>query len=238
MSQTFIFDFDQTISVIPAIQHAFFASVNYKVEKMEAISQIIKNAQARYGNVAILDKIIAEISLEIGRNLHISDYHRAAEEILKSGLTDGIAEVMGKIDKSGAQILVIGGGGTTCAILSEVLVNIGISPQNVYSGRTLLDKNGDILLGEVGFVNCFNGERISQTWSKAEAVNNLRKIGKISGRVIMIGDGENDLEVKTSGNCDIFIGFGLHKFNLSVKNGCDKYAESPDEFFEIIDKYL
>ncbi|CAF1661894.1 unnamed protein product [Rotaria magnacalcarata] len=142
--------------------------------------------------------------------------------------------------KDGNQVIIIGGGYGTCSIVLGVAKDLGINPANVFSGISSFDKNDNFVVtpDKIGFFNCVTGEKITNNFIKSEVISYLKKKEIIKGKVIHVGDGENDLEVWNSGQADLFIGFGVNKTNKKVKDYAPVFVKTVFNFNEYIDQNI
>lgn len=88
-----------------------------------------------------------------------------------------------------------------------------------------------------GFSNCLSGEKIENDWEKGNVINYLEKKKRITGKIIHVGDGKNDLEVWEANLVNFFIGFGINKIVPEVQKKAPAFVKTIDEFKAIIKKY-
>ena len=127
--------------------------------------------------------------------------------------------------------MIIGGAYSTCSSIVKLASRLGMDAQNIFSGSDSFDKNGNLIFepSKNGYSNCKTNDRITNDWIKGDAIKELKHRGKISGKIIHIGDGENDLEVWKSGEADLFIGFGINTVNKKVKDEAPVFIDSIEE---------
>ena len=241
--KTFIFDFDETIhhSVIGyphLIGISIFGEKKYKekIPEIQKYYQTLKS-QNNLSDVAILQKITAKYCFKIQQK----DIDYTVEE-LKKHLTDGIESTIDKIKSKGHKVIIIGGGSYGCGVIPEVVKNLGIEKSEIYSGY-FKDFTGEsmskTLFDNYRYTNCENPDQETpKSDKKSELIKHLKKIGTISGKVVHIGDGTNDLEVWQAGQAEVFIGFGVNRISKKVEKNAPIFVKSMVEFNKKIDELI
>lgn len=124
---------------------------------------------------------------------------------------DGVAEVFAKLLEAGKQVHIISGG-----ILQSILplaAQLGLAAENVHAVELIFDSIGD-------YQDFDQQSPLARSGGKAEVCQQLSQ-GQDS--MVMIGDGQTDLESKQAGAC--FVGFGGVVERPAVKAGADHYIE-------------
>ena len=89
------------------------------------------------------------------------------------------------------------------------------------------------------YVNCANPDAHTvYSKKKSDLIKFLKKEKIINGKIIHIGDGENDLEVWKSGKVDLFIGFGVNKVISKVAKESPIFVKTIEEFDNLLEKIL
>ena len=137
---------------------------------------------------------------------------RLAEQYVEE-VVDGAVEVIQELQKKGMQVHIISGGLRQAILpLAEYL---GVPIENVHAVDVRFDTDGNYL----GFDT---GSPLARSGGKAEI---CRDLSKCSRSLVMIGDGQTDLESKQAGA--FFIGFGGVVERKGVRDQSDYYvAES------------
>lgn len=232
---TFIFDFDQTIhylsgTYIRPIVTDHVNSIknkrNRKKIKLEIENLVdYQNKNHNYDGVVFVQKIFKKFGIYPTKNgIELAIYG------INSKLTNGFYDIFKYLNQKKQKIFIIGGGVFGCAIIPRVMDIYGIKSDQIYSGYWvdgLKKENINESIGEFRFVNCANpNENTPISTKKSEIVKYLREKDQIKGKIIVIGDGLNDLEIYKSNQADKFIGFGVNikrekvakESNVFVKN--------------------
>ena len=119
------------------------------------------------------------------------------------------------------------------------LERAGIERSNIYSGQDFIAK--EIKEGKMNppfyYTNCGTGKS-TNAFHKSDVIKMLKETNQTEGKIIHIGDGENDLEVWKTKQCDVFIGFGVNYIDKKVKKEAPVFVESMEEFKKEIEKIL
>jgi 2-hydroxy-3-keto-5-methylthiopentenyl-1-phosphate phosphatase len=238
---TYIFDFDETIATKAYIHYVIENAADEVLGKKndlytkDQLTQLLmkeifslseESKKEQKFPIPILSKALDIFREKYNVNIKKNHFEIAAKQIR---ITKGLKGVISKLNKAGHQIIIIGGGYGACDLIASVVQGI-ISKENIYSGVSMFDSKNILKPTIEGFVNCATGESFSDSWKKSEVIGLLKKQNKIRGKVIHIGDGENDLEAWTSGVIDNFIGFGINSQKEKVKNLAPYFIENIKEF--------
>ena len=124
-------------------------------------------------------------------------------------LVDGAVEVVRRLQENGKQVHVISGG-IRQAIL-PMLDKLGISEDHLHAV--------DVYFNEDGSYKAFDtSSPLARTGGKADI---CRMLGKDQASLLMIGDGQTDLEAKQAGA--YFIGFGGVVAREAVRINADEF---------------
>lgn len=125
---------------------------------------------------------------------------------------DGVTEVFAQLLKVGKQVHIISGG-----IRQSILplaAKLGLPPENVHAVELIFDSEGQ-------YQDFDRSSPLARSGGKAEV---CRKLNTEQNSMVMIGDGQTDLESKQAGAC--FVGFGGVVIRPAVKAGADYYIEA------------
>lgn len=123
---------------------------------------------------------------------------------------DGVADVFQHLLAAGKQVHIISGG-----IRQSILplaAQLGLAPEQVYAVELIFDNQGQ-------YLNFDENSPLVRSGGKAEVCNMLRQ----QASMVMIGDGQTDLESKQAGA--YFVGFGGVVVRPAVKTGADDFIE-------------
>ncbi len=253
---TFIFDFDATMyntkpanigenivgkkhrSYIDMFYESAFKGSGYK-------RNVVENWVSKNIHIANSPEGINEFMKRLNDTFHIKvqqkDVDYAISELTKVQTTD-LKDIILKLKSRGNQVLIIGGGTFGCAIIPDFARQFGIEKSDIYSGY-FKDFSGKelkkVLFDKYRYTNCENLDlKTPISEKKSDVIKFLKQQGMVKGKVIHIGDGENDLEVWNAGQAYKFIGFGVNRYSKKVEAGSEIYVKNMDEFKHEIDKIL
>lgn len=159
--------------------------------------------------------------------------------------TTGLKDVIMKLQSQGHKVLIIGGTTWGCAIIPEFAKQFGVEKGGIYSGyfkdfsKRSLETAFKFDTVNFEYVNCANPD-VHTVYSKkkSDVIKFLKQQGIIKGKVVHIGDGENDLEVWKAKEADVFIGFGVNRYSKKVEDGSEIYVKTMEHFKSEIGKIL
>lgn len=194
------FDCDSTLSHIEGIDElAKQAGVGPEMVELTNL--------AMDGKVTLQEVYGKRLSL-IRPNLQAID---ALGDLYIEQRVDGVTEVFAKLLDAGKQVHIISGG-----IRQSILplaAQLGLPPENVHAVALIFDEHGQ-------YQDFDQSSPLARSGGKAEVCQLLSK-GKDS--MVMIGDGQTDLESKQAGAW--FVGFGGVVTRPAVKAGADEFIE-------------
>ncbi|QED23228.1 HAD family hydrolase [Candidatus Deianiraea vastatrix] len=241
---TFIFDFDATMynfnkdsAYFDQIYYSIVGGDEKKMAKYQAfVSDLIKTQKEH--------DVVKNIAAKYYKNVSKKDLNFAIGKIIKHQ-TPGLGNVIKKLKSQGHQVLIIGGSAFGCGIIPDFVKEFGTSKSDIYSGyfkdfsKQSLQTAFKFDTTNFEYVNCANPDSHTvYSKKKSDLIKLLKKEGKIKGKVVHIGDGENDLEVWKAKEADIFIGFGVNRYSKKVEAGSEIYVKTMDEFETEIKKIL
>lgn len=234
---TFIFDFDETI--YNPIDLQFYSNLIYmqsvlskgysKSEYFDFIKHESRGVNTPNGMIKLAESVKNKFGISVKKQDVLYTV-----EMLNKLQTKEIGDVIKNLKSQGHQVLIIGGGVWGCAVIPDFLNQFGVKKSDIYSGyfKDFSEKNIDKIFSEdFRYANCENPDKKTPfSDKKSELIKMLKKEGKIKGKVVHIGDGENDLEVWISGEAYKFIGFGVNRYRKNVELESKIYVKTIDEF--------
>jgi soluble P-type ATPase len=216
-----------------------FKRSKYSQKEVEAfVSKNIHIANTPSGVGEFMRKMYNKFNIQVTQK----DINYTISELNKVQI-NGLGDVIKNLKQQGHQVLIIGGGTWGCAIIPEFVKQFGIDKGDVYTGyfKDFSDKEIAKVIFDTNYryANC--GDLELQTpfsEKKSDVIKFLKEKGIIKGKVIHIGDGENDLEVWHSKQADMFIGFGLAKVREKVKKEAPVFVTTIEEFKNVIDEQI
>lgn len=252
-ANTFIFDFDWTLCHYKNdnfIKDFFkehdekFVKNRFKSYRKSLIETEKKlnlpigiNGDSLFFKSMFLDK---ELFPHLAQN-HIDDFCKITENHCKNNLTPGIIEIIKDLKSKGHKVFIVGGASFGCnKIYNSIAKECGIEKKDIYSGKDYSAK--EIKEGKVNppfyYVNCETQKEKVNLIRKSDVIKMLKETNQTHGKIIHIGDGENDLEVWKTKQCDVFIGFGVNYIDKKIKKEAPVFVENMDDFRKEIEKVL
>ena len=213
----YIIDFDSTFVKVEALD--LLAEIALKNDpgrkvKLEKIKSL--TGQAMEGRITFAESLKRRIALiECGRPDIEVLVKRLKKEVTRSILNN--AEFF---RQNSDEVIIISGGFKEYII--PVAEKFGIKSGNVYANSFLFDKSGKI-----------TGYDTSNCLCKANGKVKQLKALKLKGKLVVIGDGHTDYELKKSGIIDKFYAFTENIERESVIKKADHITPSFDEFLYV-----
>lgn len=148
----------------------------------------------------------------------------------KFKITPGMLEVLDYLRSKNQKLMIISCGFLDC--FTDIIKEIGIPLENCYFNEFWYDEKGRIIGFKENILYSYNPHR------KSLLINQLKEEGKIVGKCIMIGDGNNDLMTYLDGAVDYFIGFGVNCVCQVVKDNSKIFVENMVDFVKEIKKIV
>jgi len=212
-SPVFIFDFDSTL---------------VRIETLEALADIAlsdaPDAAARKAEIATLTDQAMSGQVDFGtalrRRLELLALNRSHVEALTDRILDeASASIRRNVDffeRHAERVYILSGGFRE--VIAPLAVRLGIAPDHVLAN--------DLIYDDEGRVTGVDGTNpLSRDNGKPEVIRAL----KLSGPVVMVGDGWTDAEVKLAGAADRFYAFTEVVSRQKVIEVADATAASLDE---------
>lgn len=213
MEKYLVCDFDSTIVSMETLDEIAKFSMrksNYDVDVVQKIEDITELGMQ--GKINFTQSLYMRLDLI---KLHKSDIDEFTNEVVNS-ITVSVDKNKDFIKKNKERIIIVSGGFRD--LIVPAVQQIGIDECNVYANNFMFDVEGNV----AGFDN---NNYLAAPFGKARQVEHLQ----LNGRVIMVGDGWTDYEVKQEGAADDFIAFTEHVFRERVAQHADCVAKSFDD---------
>lgn len=214
----FIIDFDSTFVALEALDTLAEIALIDNPQKEQIIQQIKGITQlGMEGKMSFTQTLEKRLALFSPTKEHIE----TLTKLLKKNITPSISRNKHFFKKYGKQIFIISGGFSE--YIAPIVTAFGIPSDNVLANNFVYDKKGA--------VTGFNPHNVlSQKQGKVKAVKSL----KLDGKVIVIGDGYTDYEIKKHNAAEVFYCFTENVRRDSVANLSDRTVASFDEvLFEV-----
>lgn len=211
MGKYFIVDFDSTFVSVEGLDELARISLKNSPEKIAEIEQITRDGMV--GKIGFRESLERRITRPSpggkGLELSVKNIEETVKK-LKKNITPSILRNKKFFKANKDNVYIISGGFEE--LILPVVEDFGISKDHVLANKFLF-KNGKV----VGFDKT---RPTSEAQGKAKAVRDL----KLSGEVIVVGDGFTDLEIKRVNQLSVF-GSQLSEMSLSVIGQSDPETE-------------
>ena len=214
---TLLFDFDSTFTQVEALDVLgdIVLSGPDKQQKLELIASVTRRGML--GEVSFRQSLEKRMEILGGTRTDIEELVR----ILKTKVSKSITENKSFFLQHADNIYIISSGFKEFII--PVVKDFGIAPDHVYANTFVWDKNQSI----TGFDRA---NPLSQDGGKPEVVRKL----PIEGKIVVIGDGYTDYEIKKAGAADIFVAFTENVNRPPVSERADFIASNFYNFLNFI----
>lgn len=207
-----VFDFDSTIVAVEGLDELAriaLADDPERDRKVEAIEAITRDGMS--GAIAIDESLRRRLSMLDLRRAHVEQVVR----LLRRGLSPSFRRHVAAVRRNAGRIHVVSSGFRE--YVEPVCADLGIAPDRVHCNR--FRWKGDRV---AGFDETCDAARPG---GKARVVRSLR----LPGRVVAIGDGVTDAEIRDAGAAHEFVAYCENVERDAVVARADRVARSVDE---------
>ena len=210
---TLIFDFDSTLvdfETLEALADIALADTPDADALRKRIAALTDQAMA--GEIGFGDALRQRLAL-----LPLTrDHVRALADQAPTRLTASVRRNLRFFQENRGEAIIISGGFRE--VIAPVAEELGVAPDRVLCNDLVYDADGRVTgVDEANPLSHANG--------KPRAIDALN----LTGRVVMVGDGWNDAEVKLAGAADVFYAFTEVARRAPVVEAADAEAASLDE---------
>ncbi|MFA5986810.1 MAG: HAD-IB family phosphatase [Parcubacteria group bacterium] len=213
MQKHLICDFDSTIVSIETLDELakfVMRRTGYDVDLAQKIEEITE--MGMQGEISFAQSLSQRLAL---MHLHRDDITAFKDHVMRA-VTVSVLKNRDFLKKYHKNIHIISGGFYDFII--PVATELGIDAQNVHANSFAFDDRGEVIGYDVN--SC-----LVKPSGKALQVKQLQ----LGGKVIMVGDGWTDYEVKQSGAADHFVAFVEHMMRDKVMDVADHVAHGFDD---------
>lgn len=226
---TFVFDFDSTLFPEETLDTIIYSvlkeqySLKKANERMQSISAICQ--QGMNGNLPLYDSIMTRLtSVDIYRR-HIEAYIKKSKQKFSTLMKKTII----KLREANQEVYVLSGAFQEWVV--PLCKYIHIDNDHIFTNRLVFNTQQKV-------VDVFKSSPLLYNNGKAKVLQELQGANALPGNIIMIGDGSSDLEVKTQGIADWFIGCGIYIQRSIVKQHSDQWFTNESKFNNYIQNLL
>ena len=210
---TLIFDFDSTLVDFETLDVLADIALDGSATAEQTRDQIVDlTNQAMGGGLPFGEALRRRLALLPLTRDHVATLAAKATD----RLTPSVRRNLSFFQQNGADIIILSGGFRD--VIAPVAQALGVAPDRVLCNDLIYDDGGRV-------VGVDNANPLSHEGGKPAAIHALN----LSGRVVMVGDGWNDAEVKIAGAADVFYAFTEIVRRPRVVDAADHEAASLDE---------
>ena len=210
---TLIFDFDSTLvdfETLEALADIALADTPDADALRKRIAALTDQAMA--GEIGFGDALRQRLAL-----LPLTrDHVRALADQAPTRLTASVRRNLRFFQENRGEAIIISGGFRE--VIAPVAEELGVAPDRVLCNDLVYDADGRV-------TGVDDANPLSHANGKPRAIDALN----LTGRVVMVGDGWNDAEVKLAGAADVFYAFTEVARRAPVVEAADAEAASLDE---------
>lgn len=210
---TLIFDFDSTLvdfETLEALADIALADAPGAVETRAQIAALTDQAMA--GEIEFGEALRRRLALLPLTRAHVAALAQSASD----HLTASVRRNLNFFQQNKGKVVILSGGFRE--VIAPVAEELGVSPDRVLCNDLIYDADDRV-------VGVDDANPLSHANGKPTAIHGLN----LSGRVVMVGDGWNDAEVKIAGAADAFYAFTEVVRRAPVVQVADAEAASLDE---------
>jgi len=220
MFQYLIIDFDSTFVTVESLDELAGISLQNNPERDKILKKIDRITKLGMdGTLPFYESLEARLQLFQSSKTDIE----ALISLLKKSITPSFMKNKDFFLKNNKKIYIVTGGFREYIV--PVLSEFGISQNHILANTFVFNKNGTMTgLDKKNFLAYPKG--------KAKAVKSL----KLSGKIVVIGDGYTDFEIKKEKAADIFVAFVENVKRDKITKLADKVINNFDELLTWINR--
>ena len=218
-----IFDFDSTVvraeslDEVLALALANDANAASKKQKIHELT-----AAGMEGEISFAKSLQSRLQIATPSQ---RDFEKVGELMLPK-ITSGFGNLFENLRKRRLEIFIVSGGFVPCIL--PVAKFLGISRKNIWANVPLFDS-------EKKFAGIDDQNHFPILGDKTPVIQKI-KSENFGKKIILVGDGNNDLQAFESGAADAFIGFGANAVREKVRKKAPFWAENTAQVLETVEK--
>jgi D-3-phosphoglycerate dehydrogenase len=220
----FVFDFDSTVVKSESLEDVVKLRVGNNTKKVKKLEEITNLGME--GKISFKDSVIQRLGLA---KLDKKSINNVANLLIKD-ITPGVVEVIDKIRSKGHKVVIVSG--SFRELLLPVARYLKIEDKDVFANEFLF-KGNYVVSAKESFMLSSDGKVVAIENIRKKETNNNQKV-----KIIMIGDGYNDLLTYTHKASDVFIAFAVNKNRDVVQKEAKVFVKTIEEFKVEVEKLL
>lgn len=225
MNKIIAFDFDSTVVTKESLDEVITLALQTDPDRQAKIQQVedITN-QGMNGQIDFCEAVTARLSICSLKRHH---FVTVGTE-LTNHITPGFSGLIDWLQQTGWKVYLVSGGFRPCLLpVAEIL---GIHENQVFCQDVLFDDQ-DHMIGIDTNNLLFTNE------GKGPVMDHIRGL-ELTEKIILIGDGANDLRAFETGKVDGFIGFGGNVIREKVKEKSTFFTMDCDEIKSVLTRFF
>lgn len=180
--------------------------------------------EAMNGNVRFQDAMAERLRLMADHGMNRYSLEKCVQQEGKPRWTHGVRNVVKLLHKRGAHVYLVSGGFKN--MLYPIAAKLSIPRENVYANEILFDEDG----AYAGF------DRSNPTSASGGKPKVLKMMKRKHGykTMVMFGDGVTDMDARTPGAADAFVGYGGVADREAIREGADWFVYSFKEVVAVL----
>jgi D-3-phosphoglycerate dehydrogenase len=224
----FAFDFDSTLVSVESLDELIALSLSETLGAKQAAAALeeiraITDAGMN-GTIDFRTSVATRLKKTRVSRKHLATLTRH----LPKTITPGMAELIVNILKHGHPVFIISGALLEC--VHPVARQLNIPENRVFANQPIFDTHGNLTGIKSGMLASSEG--------KTHCLSELRRTGKITGEIVMVGDGISDLHPYRAGVAKHFLGIGIHRKRAAVEREAPHYFTDIDSLHRHIHSLL
>lgn len=191
---------------------------------MQEISELTHKAMN--GNVKFQDAMAERLQLMADHGMTKEGLDECVEKEGVPQWSPGVQDVVKMFHKQGTDVYLVSGGFKN--MLYPLALELHIPQKFIYANEVLFDENGE-------YSGFDRNNPTSASGGKPKVLKMMKKANHYK-TMIMFGDGVTDMDARTQGPADAFIGFGGVTERENVKKGADWFIYNFEEILEVLPK--
>ena len=214
----YIIDFDSTFIKLEILEEIAKISLRDNPKKRDILQEMVTICNAGMeGAITFEESLNHRLSL-------LKAHKKDLEEViktLKNNVTSSIVKNREFFEKNKNRIYIISGAFKECIL--PVTSQFGIPESHILANSFMFDNDDNIIGTDLN-------NPLSYSKGKVKIVQSL----ELKGRVIVLGDGFTDYEIKKEGAADVFVAFTENVKRENVISKADYVVKNFDDFLKLL----
>jgi D-3-phosphoglycerate dehydrogenase len=219
---TIFFDFDSTVCTRESLDEVIALALKEYPDQEGLVGQVeaITN-QGMNGEIDFKESVRARFKICPLNKAHflLTGQH------LKHCLTPGFKDLFEWLKQNQWNIYIVSGG--FMPSIAPAIEHLGLRIDRLFTNGLRFDEGGNVT----------GPDESSLLWTnhgKTQVINYLKDAQKLTGPLVLVGDGSNDLAAFKAGVVDHFIGFGGNVVRPKVKSAAPNFVTKAEDLIPLL----